>query len=50
LYWPLTRRHLGAPGSGAQFTSSLLSDSGRLNTTIGVPELAWLGLVLIGLV
>jgi autotransporter-associated beta strand protein len=38
----------GAPGSGAQFTSSLFSGSGRLNATVGVPEPASLTLLLIG--
>ena len=39
----------GAPGSGAQFSSNLLSGSGLLGPTIGVPEPASLGLALFGL-
>jgi autotransporter-associated beta strand protein len=39
----------GAPGSGAQFTSNLLSGTGRLGPTIGVPEPATFALALFGL-
>ena len=40
----------GAPGSGAQFTSNLLSGTGLLGPTIGVPEPASFGLTLFGLI
>jgi autotransporter-associated beta strand protein len=41
----------GGPGSGAQFTSSYFSGSGRLNVTDGpvIPEPACVGLMMLGL-